>query len=88
MTGGAAVALVASPFRLLRETIASLTWTEFTTRDREPLIAGRRAGSGPPVLLLHGGPGLGFDYLRDPLPSTAQQRLPAAYLSAKRSAAR
>ena len=40
-------------------------WAEFTTRDDRPLIAGLRAGSGPPVLLLHGGPGLGFDYLRD-----------------------
>jgi pimeloyl-ACP methyl ester carboxylesterase len=40
-------------------------WTEFTTRDGEALIAGLRAGSGPPVLLLHGGPGLGFDYLVD-----------------------
>jgi pimeloyl-ACP methyl ester carboxylesterase len=42
-----------------------VTWSDFTTHDDQPLIAGRRAGSGPPVLLLHGGPGLGFDYLRD-----------------------
>ena len=42
-----------------------MTWTEFTTHDGGPVIAGRRAGSGPRVLLLHGGPGLGFDYLRD-----------------------
>ncbi len=42
-----------------------MAWTEFTTSDDGPRIGGRRAGSGPPVLLLHGGPGLGFDYLRD-----------------------
>jgi hypothetical protein len=29
-------------------------WAEFTTRDDEALIAGLRAGNGPPVLLLHG----------------------------------
>jgi pimeloyl-ACP methyl ester carboxylesterase len=42
-----------------------VAWTEFTTHDDGPLVVGRRAGSGPPVLLLHGGPGMGFDYLRD-----------------------
>jgi pimeloyl-ACP methyl ester carboxylesterase len=41
-----------------------MAWTAFTTDDDGPLLAGLRAGSGPPVLLLHGGPGLGFDYLR------------------------
>ena len=52
---------------------APVTWVEFTTHDDGPLIAGRRAGSGPPVLLLHGGPGLGFDYLRDLADDLAQQ---------------
>jgi pimeloyl-ACP methyl ester carboxylesterase len=37
------------------------------------LIAGLRAGSGPPVLLLHGGPGLGFGYLRDLADELAQE---------------
>jgi pimeloyl-ACP methyl ester carboxylesterase len=47
-------------------------WAEFTTRDDEALIAGLRAGDGPPVLLLHGGPGLGFDYLCDLAEELAQ----------------
>jgi pimeloyl-ACP methyl ester carboxylesterase len=38
-------------------------WTDFTTYDDGAAIAGRTAGDGPPVLLLHGGPGLGFEYL-------------------------
>ena len=38
-----------------------MAWSDFTTHDDGPLLAGRRAGSGPRVLLLHGGPGLGFD---------------------------
>ena len=42
-----------------------MPWAEFTTNDDGPCLAGRRAGHGPRVLLLHGGPGLGFDYLRD-----------------------
>jgi pimeloyl-ACP methyl ester carboxylesterase len=37
-------------------------WARFDTHEG-PLISGRRAGSGSRVLLLHGGPGLGFDYL-------------------------
>jgi pimeloyl-ACP methyl ester carboxylesterase len=49
-----------------------VAWSEFTTHDDGPLIAGRRAGSGPPVLLLHGGPGLGFDYLRELADELAQ----------------
>ena len=54
-------------------------WAEFTTHDGGPLIAGRRAGSGPPVLLLHGGPGLGFDYLRDLADELAQENDVAWY---------
>jgi pimeloyl-ACP methyl ester carboxylesterase len=56
-----------------------MAWTDFTTRDDGPLIAGRRAGSGPPVLLLHGGPGLGFDYLRDLADELAQENDVAWY---------
>ena len=56
-----------------------MTWTEFTTNDGGPLIAGRRAGSGPPVLLLHGGPGIGFDYLRDLADELAQENDVAWY---------
>ena len=54
-------------------------WTEFATRDDGPLIAGRRAGSGPPVLLLHGGPGLGFEYLRDLADELAEENDVAWY---------
>ena len=56
-----------------------MTWTEFTTHDGRPLLAGRRAGSGPPVLLLHGGPGLGFDYLRDLADELAEENDVAWY---------
>ena len=54
-------------------------WTEFATNDDGPLIAGLRAGSGPPVLLLHGGPGMGFDYLRDLADELAQENAVAWY---------
>jgi len=56
-----------------------VTWTEFTTHDHGPLIAGRRAGSGPPILLLHGGPGMGFDYLRDLADELAEENDVAWY---------
>jgi pimeloyl-ACP methyl ester carboxylesterase len=56
-----------------------MAWTEFTTYDDGPRIAGRRAGSGPPVLLLHGGPGLGFDYLRELADELAEENDVAWY---------
>src|ERR1044072_7351150 len=56
-----------------------MEWTDFTTNDDRPLIAGRRAGSGPPVLLLHGGPGMGFDYLRDLAEELAEEHDVAWY---------
>ena len=62
-----------------RETIPPVVWTEFTTRDDGPLIAGLRAGGGPRVLLLHGGPGLGFDYLNDLADELAEENDVAWY---------
>ena len=56
-----------------------MEWAEFTTRDDRPLLAGRRAGAGAPVLLLHGGPGLGFDYLRGLADELAQENDVAWY---------
>ena len=56
-----------------------MTWADFTTDDDAPLLAGRRAGSGPSVLLLHGGPGLGFDYLRDLADELAEENDVAWY---------
>ena len=56
-----------------------MRWTQFTTRDAEPLIAGLRAGDGPPVLLLHGGPGMSFHYLRDLADELAEENDVAWY---------
>lgn len=56
-----------------------MSWVGFTTDDGQPTIAGRRAGDGPRVLLLHGGPGLGFDYLRALADELAQENDVAWY---------
>jgi pimeloyl-ACP methyl ester carboxylesterase len=56
-----------------------VVWAGFATQDDGPRIAGRRGGSGPPVLLLHGGPGLGFDYLRDLADELAEENDVAWY---------
>ena len=58
---------------------APVEWTEFATDDAGPLIAGRRAGSGPSVLLLHGGPGMGFEYLLDLADELAEENDVAWY---------
>jgi pimeloyl-ACP methyl ester carboxylesterase len=57
----------------------AVDWTEFSTDDDGRLIGGLRAGSGPRVLLLHGGPGLGFDYLRDLAEELAEENDVAWY---------
>src|SRR5215510_4653823 len=54
-------------------------WAEFTTRDDGALISGLRAGEGPPVLLLHGGPGMSFDYLCDLADELAEENDVAWY---------
>ena len=56
-----------------------MTWSEFTTKDDGAVVAGVRAGNGPPVLLLHGGPGMGFEYLRDLADELAQENDVALY---------
>ena len=59
--------------------VEQLAWTDFTTHDEGLLIGGLRAGSGPPVLLLHGGPGMAFDYLRDLADELAEENDVAWY---------
>ncbi len=59
--------------------MGALSWTEFTTHDDGPLIAGFRTGSGPQVLLLHGGPGMGFEYLRELADELAEENDVAWY---------
>jgi pimeloyl-ACP methyl ester carboxylesterase len=56
-----------------------VAWAEFATHDEGLQIAGLRAGDGPPVLLLHGGPGIGFDYLRDLADELAEENDVAWY---------
>jgi pimeloyl-ACP methyl ester carboxylesterase len=56
-----------------------VAWTEFATHDDGPRLGGRRGGSGSRVLLLHGGPGIGFDYLRDLADELAQENDVAWY---------
>jgi len=56
-----------------------VSWSEFATLDEGPVIGGLRAGHGPRVLLLHGGPGLGFDYLRDLADELAEENEVAWY---------
>jgi len=56
-----------------------VAWTAFTTQDDCPVIAGRRAGSGVRVLLLHGGPGLGFEYLSELADELAEENDVAWY---------
>lgn len=58
---------------------ACVMWKEFTTLPDGPLIGGLRAGSGPRVLLLHGGPGMGFDYLRELADELAEENDVAWY---------
>jgi pimeloyl-ACP methyl ester carboxylesterase len=56
-----------------------VAWTDFTTGDDGPRLGGRRSGSGARVLLLHGGPGLGFDYLGELADELAQENDVAWY---------
>ena len=56
-----------------------MEWQSFETNDGEPLVAGLRAGSGPRVLLLHGGPSVGYEYLFDLADELAAENEVAQY---------
>lgn len=55
------------------------TWTPFATGGGEPRIAGRLAGTGPRVLLLHGGPGISLECIRDLAEELAEENQVAWY---------
>jgi pimeloyl-ACP methyl ester carboxylesterase len=57
----------------------AVAWVDFATRDDGPVIGGRRGGGGPRVLLLHGGPGLGFEYLGELAEELAEENDVAWY---------
>ncbi|RYB88485.1 alpha/beta hydrolase [Nocardioides glacieisoli] len=53
--------------------------TPFTAATASGQIAGWVTGDGPPVLLLHGGPGLGFEYMDDVVAEIAPHHRAATF---------
>jgi pimeloyl-ACP methyl ester carboxylesterase len=53
--------------------------TPFTAATASGEIAGWVTGDGPPVLLLHGGPGLGFEYMDDVVAEIAPRHRAATF---------